>query len=90
MFFGCSLPSINSLKCISMNNRKCKLRPQIVNVISKEHVFFPFSIKTSKCSGTCNNINDTYLKLYVPDDIKNSNVRAFNLMSRTNETRHIE
>ena len=90
MFFGCSLPSVNSLKCISMNNRKCKLKPQIVNVISKEHVFFPFSIKTSKCSGICNNINDAYLKLYVPDDIKNSNVRAFNLMSRTNETRHIE
>ena len=90
MFFGCSLPSVNSLKSISMNNRKCKLKPQIVNVISKEHGFFPFSIKTSKCSGICNNINDAYLKLYVPDDIKNSNVRAFNLMSRTNETRHIE
>ena len=63
MFFGCNLPSINTLKCISMNNQEFKVRPQIVNVTSEEPVFFPFSIKTSKCSGSCNNINDPYAKL---------------------------
>ena len=50
MFFGCNLPSVNSLKCISMNNQECKVRPQIVNVNSEEPVFFPISIKTSKYS----------------------------------------
>ena len=50
MFFGCSLSSINPLKCISMNNQECKIRPEIVNVNSDEAVFYPFSIKTSKCS----------------------------------------
>ena len=90
MFFGCNLSNVNSLKCISMNNQECKVRPQIVNVNSDEPVFFPFSIKTSKCGGICNNINDPYAKLCVPDIIKNLNVKAFNLMSRTNETRHIE
>ena len=77
MFFGCNLPSINSLKCISMNNQECKIRPQIVHVNSEEPVFFPFSIKTSKCSGNCNNINDPYVKLFVPDVVKHFNVRAF-------------
>ena len=48
MFFGCSLPSINSLKCISVNNQECKVRPQIVNFNVDEPEFFPFSIKTSK------------------------------------------
>ena len=90
MFFGCNLPSVNSLKWISMNNQECKVRPQIVNVDSKEPVFFPFSIKTSKCSGSCNNINDPYAKLCVPDVVKNLDVTAFNLMPRTNEARHIE
>ena len=52
--------------------------------------FFPFSIKTSKSGGSCNNINDPYPKLCVPDIVKNLNVKAFNLMSRTNETRHIK
>ena len=62
----------------------------IVNVNSKEPVFFPFSIKTSNCSGSCNNINEPYAKLFVPDVVKNLNAKVFNLMSRTNETRHVK
>ena len=73
-----------------MNNQACKVRPEIVNVNSNEPVFYPFSIKTSKCSGNCNNINDPYAKICVPDVIKDLNVKVFNLMSRTNETRHIK
>ena len=63
MFFGFNLSNINPLECVSMNNQECKVRPEIVNVNTNEHVFFPFSIKTSKCSGSCNNINDPYAKL---------------------------
>ena len=73
-----------------MNNQECKVRPQIVNVNSDEPVFFRFSIKTSKCDGSCNNINDPYAKMCVLDVVKNLNIKVFNLMSRTNETRHIE
>ena len=62
-------------------------RPNIVNVNSSEPVFYPFSIKTSKCSGSCNNINDPYAKICVPDVVKDLNVKVFNLMSRTNETK---
>ena len=65
-------------------------RPQTVNVNGKEPVFFPFNIKTSNCSGSCNNINDPYAKLCVPDVVKNLNVKVFSLMSRTNKTRHIK
>ena len=78
------------LSCISMNNQECKTRPQVINVNGDEPVFFPFSIETSKCSGSCNNINYPYAKICVPDIVKNLNVNVFNLMSRTNETRFIE
>ena len=81
---------VNSLSCISMNNQECKTRPQVVNVNGDEPVFFPFSIETSKCSGSCNNINYPYAKICVPDVVKNLNVKVFNLMSKTNETRQIE
>ena len=77
-------------KCISMNSQECKVRPETVNFNSDKPVFYPFSIKTSKCSCSCNNINDPYAKLSVPDVVKNLNVKVLNLMSRTNETRHIE
>ena len=46
----------NSLSCISMSNEECKTRPQVINVNGDEPVFLPFSIKTSKCSGSCNSI----------------------------------
>ena len=85
-----NLLTVTPLRCISMNNQECKVRPEIVNVNSDEPVFYPFSIKTSKCSGSCNNINDPYAKMCVPDVIKNINVKVFNLMSRTNETRYIK
>ena len=71
-----------------MNNQVCKVRPEIVNVNSNNPVFYPFSIKTSKCSGNCNNINDPFAKICVPDVVKDLNVKLFNLISRTNETRH--
>ena len=80
----------SSLSCISMNNQPYKAKPQTVNVNSNNPIFYPFSIKTSKCSGNCNNINNPYARICVPDIIKNLNIRVFNLMSLTNETRHIE
>ena len=71
LIFLSTLASINSLSCISMNNQECKVRPQIVNVNSDEPVFFRFSIiKTSKCNGKCNNINDPYAKMCVSHVVK--------------------
>ena len=50
-----------------MKNQQCKTRPQIVNVNGNNPIFYPFSIKTSKCSGNCNNVNDSHAKICVPD-----------------------
>ena len=61
------------LSCISMRNQECKTKPQVVNVNGDEPVSFPFSIETSKCSGSCNNINYPYAKICVPDVVKKLN-----------------
>ena len=53
-------------------------------------MLFPFSIKTSKCSSSWKNIIDPYAKLSVPDVVKYLYIKAFNLMSITNETRHTQ
>ena len=89
MYFG-SLSSVSPLKCMSMNNQECNVRPEIVNVNSNEPLFYPFSVKTSKCSGSCNSINNPYAKLCVPDIVKNLKIKFFDLLSRTNKTRHIK
>ena len=71
-----------TLSCISMSKQECKARPEKINVNSNNPIFYPFSVKTSKCSGNCNNINDPYAKICVPDVVKDLNVKVFNLMSR--------
>ena len=85
------LVGATSLNCISIKNKECKLWPEIININSNNPIFHPFSIKINKCSGNCNNnINNPYAKICFPDVIKDLNVKVFNLMSRTNETRFIK
>ena len=105
MFFSCNTSNVNllnavslnviplnavPLKCVSINNQECKIRPKIININSNEPLFYPYEIKVNKFSDSCNNTNDPSSKLCVPDVVKNMNVKVFNLMSRTNETRHIK
>ena len=89
-FFSFNVLNINSVENISINNQECKIRSEIIKVNTKEPMFYPYSVTIDKCKSSCNTINDPYTKLCVPDTIKNINVKVFNLMSRTNETRHIE
>ena len=53
-----------------MNNQECKIRPESININSNEPSFYPYSILVNKCSVSCNNINDPYAKLSVPDVFK--------------------
>ena len=91
-FLGLTIISnfTNALDCISMKNRECKVRSEIININSNNPMFYPFSVKINKCSDNCNNINDPYAKIYVPDVIKNLNVKVFNLLTKTNQLRHIK
>ena len=73
-----------------MKNHEFKTTTQVINVNSTNPIFYLFSIKISKWRGNCNSINDPCANMRVPDIIKNLNVKVFNLMSRTNETRFIK
>ena len=84
------LTSVNSLSCISLNNQECKVRPQLININEDDPVFFLYNVKTSKCSGSCNNINNPLAKLCLPDVVKNVNVKVFNLLPGTDKKRFIE
>ena len=77
------------LKCVSTSNQECKERPTILSINSTEPLFYPYSVLVNKCNASCNDINNTYAKLWVPCVAKNMNVNVFNLISRTNKTRHI-
>ena len=76
-FYRVYLLSTTSSSCISMINQGSKVRSEIVNLNSNEPIFYPFNIKTCKCSGSCNNISDPYAKICVSDAVKNLNVKVF-------------
>ena len=73
-----------------MSNQDCRAGPEVININSNEPLFYPCSVKISKRSGSCNNINDPHAKICVSNAVKDLNVKVCNLMSRTNETRHIK
>ena len=88
-FINFNLSNANSLECVSMNKQGCKVRTEIINLNTNEPIFYPYSIKINKCKGSCNTINNPYAKICVPDEIKNTDDKVFNLMSRTNTKRHM-
>ena len=45
LVFISTLTSVNLLVCVSMNNQECRIRPQNVNINSKESIFFPLALK---------------------------------------------
>ena len=55
--------SATSLICISTKNQECKTRPKVIDINSNNPTFYHSSIKIKKCSGSCNNINDSYAKI---------------------------
>ena len=88
-FFNFNLSNVNSLECVSMNNQECKIRTEIINLNTNEPMFYPYSFKINMCKGSCNTINIHMLKYVFLTKLK-TYVKVFNLMSRTNETRHIK
>ena len=80
----------NALECVSMNNQACIVRSKTININSNNPIFYPFSVKISRCSANFNNISNPCARICVPDTVKNLNIKVFNLMSRTNETTSIE
>ena len=73
-----------------MKNQEYKVWPKVIGINSNNPIFYPFSIKINKYGGNCNNINDPYAKNCFPDTVKDLNVKVFNLVTLTNETRHLK
>ena len=66
-FFSFNVLSANSSECVLMNNQECKARPKIIDINNDEPDFFLFGIKVNKRGEDCNNINNPYAKLCIPD-----------------------
>ena len=61
----------------------------MTNINSNEPLSDSYSIFVNKSCCSYNDINNPYTKLCVPDGIKNMNIKAFNLNSKTSEMRSV-
>ena len=84
-----SILKVKALEFVSVISEKYMSKPKIFNLNADEPVFYPLSIKVNKCGGDCNNINDPFAKLCVPDIVRDMNIKVFNLLARINETRKV-
>ena len=73
-----SLPLI-LVYCLLLKNQECTVRKVIID---NDYMTFPYKIKVDKCIGSCNDKDNPYFKVCLPDSIKNISVKSFDLISR--------
>ena len=82
---------VNALDCLSVINRVCMPRRKILDVNEGigEALFYPYNVQVNKCSGNCNTLDDPMATIWVPNIIKNVNIKVYNFLMRLNETRNV-
>ena len=51
--------------------------------------YYPLMISLDKCDGSCNVADDLSTKMCVSNEIKDINVKVFNMITRINETKSL-
>ena len=74
----------NPKNCLLLSDQKCSVKKVIID---NDYMTFPYKIKVDRCIGSCNNVNNPYYKVWLPDVFKNISVKAFDLISPQNELR---
>ena len=77
-----SVSSVMAVKnCLVLKDQDCAVRKVIID---NDYMTFPNKIKVDKCIGCCNGVENPYLKVCLPDAVKNISVKTLDLISRKN------
>ena len=80
-----SLPLISGY-CLLLKNQECKVRKVIVD---NDYMTYPHKIKVDKCIGSFNDAHNPYLKVCLPDFIKNISAKSLDLITKKNVLKNI-
>ena len=72
--------------CLLLKNQECKVRKVIID---NDYMTFPYKIKVDKCNESCNDNDNPYFKVCLPDSIKNIRVKSLDLISKKNVLKNI-
>ena len=81
MILVLSTISTVSPNCLLLKNQECKVRKVIID---NDYMTFPYKIEVDKCVGSCNDVENPYFKVCLPDGVKNVSAKVFDLISRKN------
>ena len=86
-----NISKIKALECVSVVNQKCTPRPKILDVNEGigEALFHLYNVQVTKCSGSCNTLDNPMAKLCIRNVIKGVNVQVYDFFMRLNETRNV-
>ena len=77
------------IKCVPLNYHPSCARPTLANINCNNTFLHRFLVSVNKCGGSRNTYYDPYAQVFVPNKVKNMNVKMFNLMSEVNEARFL-
>ena len=69
-----------------LKNQECKVRKVIID---NDYMTFPYKIGVDRFIGSCNDKDNPYFKVCLPDSIKNISVKSFDLLSKKNVLKNI-
>ena len=62
VLLGSIVNASNHTKCVSLNNQKCEIQPNLINLhpneFNQELHFYTFVVKLDNCVGSCNTLNN--------------------------------
>ena len=59
---------LTSKNCLLLNDQKCSVKKVIID---NDYMTFPYKVKVDKCVGSCNDVDNPYFKVCLPDVVKN-------------------
>ena len=65
--------------CYLLKNEECKVRKVIID---NDYMTYPYKIKVNKCIGSCNDKENPYFKVYLPNSIENITIKSFDLLTK--------
>ena len=79
----------NQTKCVSLSNQKCEIQATLINLHPNEYNqelhCCPFVVKSDRCVGSCNTLNDLSNKVCISNKTEDLNLSVFNMITEINE-----
>ena len=72
--------------CLVLKDQECAVRKAIID---NGYMTFPYKIKVDKCIGSCDDVENPYFEVCLPDVVKNISVKTLDLISSKNVLKNI-